>query len=189
MQKWHKLAAGQVFDAFVAYNERADLDDARDREDVVTVWRRVVHLLSHYANGTDGETQRAFWRTDGRHVDFLRLIKRRSRFNRCDALGGALLERDRISAWEADLARELMRTDGALALARELGKLEPVRRLSRELEVTFKIIQAYTGCATWEIRAALAECEGARPEGWCPEGHPLFELISTNRPVAGEGRE
>lgn len=180
---WHREAAEMAFGARTAHDRMISNGRGREREDAVTVWRRTAHVLNEYANGQPWDTWEAFWGEAMSRDAYLRLIERRSRFNRCDENGEAVTVRDSVADWERSLAHAITASEKRAAYAHRVGLEEPTRRTELELSVDLSIAAAYTGCSLDDLRTALRDCDGQDPDYGDPTGHPLFELITANRPT------
>lgn len=202
LAEFHGLLADHLISAYRQHAGRPGPGEPGylnvESQDAVTVWRRLAHVVSGYANGADVRGRRptweAFW-ADGMDRDkFLKLIVRRSRIVRALANGGDLdttLVDDSVRYWENSLALSTITDDGHAESARQTGHREAARRLMLETEIDFAVIQAYTGVDIGTLRRTVRECGGKRPtypgsdgngsRTW--EAHPLFDLITANRPT------
>lgn len=166
--------------------------------DAVTMWRHMAHMAHSYANGADVRGIRPTWSDlweDGMDREkFLALITERSRILRAVKRGGdmdAMLVDDSVRYWEYDLALFTVTNDECAESARQSGNREAARRLMLETEIDLALIRAYTGVGIATLRRTLRECKGERPtypgrgrdgsRTWEP--HPLFDLITANRPT------
>lgn len=184
--EFHEIAAGLLTAAKTAH-------DGERTPDNVTVWRHTAHVLSMYANKEKGAdrtaTWGAFWSDGIDHVGFTRLLARRTRFARCEADGSAPLYDDSVAEWEFSLAEMIVTGESCNAYAVKMNRTDAIRRLGLEFDVVLNITAAYTGCSHDDIMTALRECDGEAPRySYGPDGreyapHPLFELITANRPT------
>jgi len=192
----HLINARRRYDGRPGPGEPGYLSD--ESADAVTVWRHLAHVANMYANGEDVRGKRptweAFWADGMDRAAFLRLIAKRSRITRALANGGdmdVMFVDDSVRYWEYDLALLTMTRVDHVEAARRYGKAEAVRRIGLELEVSLTVAQAYTGVDMATLRRTVRECGDARPTypGHGPDGrtwepHPLFDLITANRPTA-----
>lgn len=164
----------------------------QDSQNAVTVWRRLAHLASDYANGTAVRgirpTWGAFWADGIDRAGLLALITERSRFNRCRKDGTADTYDDSIRWWECGLARGVTWTFELIETARRTGNPETIKRIELDHEVTVKFARAYTGVSLAEFRRIANEHASedamafAAAPGEYPE-HPMIDLITANRPT------
>ena len=167
--------------------------------DAVTMWRHMAHLAHSYANGAEVRGIRPTWSDlweDGMDREkFLALITDRSRILRAVKSGGdmdAMLVDDSVRYWEFTLALSTVTDDENAESARQNGNREAARRIMLETEIDLAVIRAYTDVDIATLRRTLRECKGERPMSpgvdgngarkWEP--HPLFDLITANRPTA-----
>lgn len=187
------ISAKRQYDGRPASGEPGYLSQAS--QNAVTVWRRTAHLVDGYANGAARRGVRPGWGAlwdDGKdRAAFLRLVKKRSWFNRCGENGEAPLYEDSVSYWEFELARAVMDTASLVTVVRKGGSPETIRRIELEHEVTVHVAVAYTGVSLADFRRTVNKHAGWGIDG--PKGrgsergyplHPMLELITTNRPIA-----
>lgn len=184
--EFHEIAAALLVEMKTEHDEMRTPDN-------VTTWRHAAHVLSMYANKEKGAdrtaTWGAFWSDGIDRIGFVRLLARRTRFARCQADGDAPLCDDSVEEWERLLAHAITAAESAHAFAVKIHKADAARRLGLELDMSLNIAAAYTGCSDDDLRAALRECDGEHPtythtpEGRVNNPHPLFELITANRPT------
>lgn len=167
--------------------------------DAVTVWRHAAHVANMYANGAGALGIRpgwaAFWEDGLNRADFLRLMEERSRILRAVDNGGNMdtfLVDDSVRYWEYELATMAVTKADHAAAAERYRKAEAVRRIGLELDVTVTVTEMYTGLDRATILRTLRECGETRPEYPSHGGedgervwkaHPLFDMITANRPT------
>ncbi len=161
--------------------------------DAVTMWRHMAHMVSVYANGADVRgvhpTWAAFWEDAPTRDKFLSLVAERSRITRAVSRDGdmdVMYVGDSVRYWEFSLALSTVTNDEHAESARRSGNREATRRIMLETEIDLALIRAYTGVDIATLRRTLRECKGERPvtragHGW--DAHPLFDLITANRPT------
>lgn len=184
--EFHEIAATLLVEMKTAHDEMRTPDN-------VTTWRHAASVLSMYANKEKGAdrtaTWGAFWADGMDHIGFMRLLARRTRFARCRADGDAPLCDDSVTEWEFSLAEMLVTGESCNAYAAKMNRADAIRRLGLEFDVVVNVTAAYTGRSHGDIMAALRECDGEGPRySYGPDGreyapHPLFELITANRPT------
>jgi hypothetical protein len=185
------IVAKRQHDARPKPGQTGYLDQAS--QDAVTVWRRMAHLVNNYANGAAVRgirpTWEAFWVDGIDRAGMLALIAERSRFNRCGEDGEARLYDDSVTAWEYRLAREVMWSAELVTAARKGGDAVTVRRIELDHGVAVLLTATYTGLDTPEIRQVVKSRAGedvtmtfASTSG-AYASHPLFDLITANRPT------
>jgi hypothetical protein len=186
------IKAKTVHDARPKPGEPGYLNQAS--QDAVTIFRRIAHLASGYANGEAKRgirpTWEAFWRDGIDRRGYVRLLDTRTRFKRCDADGEAATYDDSVTYWEWSLARAVMWTDHLIPEARKTGNPETIARITLDHAVTVRLAAAYTGLDVGDVRRAMAEAEGAEVDPPTYHGggreypaHPVFELITAGRPT------
>jgi hypothetical protein len=170
----------------------------QESQDAVTMWRHMAHMAHSYANGADVRGIRPTWSDlweDGMdRGKFLALITERSRILRAVKRGGdmdTMLVDDSVRYWEYSLALSTVTNDEHAESARRNGNREAARRIMLETEIDLALIRAYTDVDIATLRRTLRECKGERPtypgtdadgnRKWEP--HPLFDLITANRPT------
>lgn len=170
----------------------------QESQDAVTMWRHMAHMAHSYANGADVRGIRPTWSDlweDGMDREkFLALITERSRILRAVERGGdmdTMLVDDSVRYWEFTLALSTVTNDDHAESARRSGNQEATRRIMLETEIDLALIRAYTDVDIATLRRTLRECGGKRPVSpgvdadgnrtWEP--HPLFDLITANRPT------
>lgn len=200
--EFHGLLADMLTDARDKYDARPGpgesgyLNDAS--ADAVTAWRHLAHVVDSYANGADKRGIRpgwgAFWSDGMDRPALLKLIARRSRITRAVSNGGdmdTMLVDDSVRYWEYGLALSMMTDVDHLLAAHRCKKTEAVRRIGLELALSVTVVAAYTGLDAAEIQKTVEDCGTTRPTypGHGPDGsrtwepHPLFDLITANRPT------
>jgi len=200
LEEFHGIVADLLISAKRQYDGRPKPGDLgylnQASQDATTVWRRMVHLVSGYANGEDVRgvhpTPEAFWEDGMSRADYLKLVTSRSRITRALANGGDMDTRlydDSVRHWEDGLARAVMNSAELIGVARRTGNQETIRRIELDHEVTVNLAVAYTGVSLAEFRRIVNEREGedtmmafATAPGKHPE-HPMAELITANRPT------
>ena len=170
----------------------------QESQDAVTMWRHMAHMAHSYANGADVRGIRPTWSDlweDGMDREkFLALITERSRILRAVERGGdmdTMLVDDSVRYWEFTLALSTVTNDDHAESARRSGNQEATRRIMLETEIDLALIRAYTDVDIATLRRTLRECGGKCPVSpgvdadgnrtWEP--HPLFDLITANRPT------
>jgi hypothetical protein len=170
----------------------------QESQDAVTMWRHMAHMAHSYANGADVRGIRPTWSDlweDGMDREkFLALITERSRILRAVKRGGdmdTMPVDDSVRYWEFSLALSTVTNDEHAESARRSGNQEATRRIMLETEIDLALIRAYTDVDIATLRRRLRECKGERPVSpgvdadgnrkWEP--HPLFDLITANRPT------
>lgn len=200
--EFHGLLADLLINARRKYDGRPGPGEpgylGDESADAVTLWRHLASTVNGYANGAHVRgirpTWEAFWADGMDRAKFLKLVARRSRIVRAISNGGDMdttLVDDSVRYWEYDLALSTVTNDGYAESARRSGNREAARRITLETEVDLTVIQAYTGVDLATLRSTLRECEGKHPAypGQGPDGsraweaHPLFDLITANRPT------
>ena len=161
--------------------------------DSVTMWRHMAHMVNTYANGADVRgihpTWAAFWEDNPTREKFLALVTERSRITRALSRDGNMdptYVGDSVRYWEFSLALSTVTNDEHAETARRNGNREAARRIMLETEIDLALIRAYTGVDIATLRRTLRDCKGERPmspgaNGW--DAHPLFDLITANRPT------
>lgn len=198
--EFHGIAADLLISAKRQYDGRPKPGETgyldQDSQNATTVWRRTVHLISGYANGTAVRgvhpTPEAFWADGMDRAKFLKLVARRSRIVRAIVNGGdmeARLYDDSVRHWECGLARDVMHSAELIPAAWKTGNRETIRRIELDHEVTVNLAVAYTGVSLAEFRRIVNEREGessmtafAHESGKFPD-HPMADLITANRPT------
>lgn len=200
--EFHGLLADMLTEARERYDARPKagepgyLGDAS--ADAVTAWRHLASTVNGYANGAHKRgirpTWQAFWADGMDRTAFLKLVARRSRIVRAITNGGdmdTMLTDDSVKFWEHDLSLGIMTDVDHLMAAHAYGKAEPVRRISLELALSLQVAAAYTGLTVDALRVVVEGCGKTRPThpghdadgGRAWEPHPLFDLITANRPT------
>lgn len=197
LREFHGVLANRLVGAKREYDGRPKPGEPgylnQDSQNAVTVWRRFAHLASDYANGADVRgirpTWEAFWADGINREGFLTLLSERSRFNRSDANGEAQYYDDSVRYWECGLARSVMSSAELIGVARTTGKVETIKRIELDHEVTVQFARAYTGVDLAEFRRIVSDRAGedvmmafAETSGKYPE-HPMIDLIAANRPT------
>lgn len=200
--EFHGLLADRLVSARRKYDGRPGPGQPgylnAESQDATTAWRHLAHLANGYANGGEKRgirpTWEAFWADGMDRAAFLRLIERRSRILRAVKNGGdmdTMLVDDSVRYWEYDLALGIMTHIDHVEAARRYNKPEAVRRIGLELDLSMIVAQAYTGLDLATLHRTARECGDVRPTypGHGPDGsrtwepHPLFDLITANRPT------
>ncbi len=187
------ISARRKYDGRPGPGELGYLGDAS--ADAVTTWRHLADVVGRYANGAQVRgirpTWKAFWADGMDRNAYLRLVAGRSRIVRAGDDMDAMLVDDSVRYWEYDLANTIMTKVDHVAAAHRYGKTEAVRRIGLELEVSLAVAQAYTGVDLTTLRRTVLDSGENRPAypgraadgGRKWEAHPLFDLITANRPT------
>ncbi|AYD81482.1 hypothetical protein SEA_JUSTBECAUSE_327 [Streptomyces phage JustBecause] len=200
--EFHGLLADLLINARRKHDGRPGLGEpgylGQESQDAVTMWRHMAHMAHSYANGADVRGARPTWSDlweDGMdRGKFLALITERSRILRAVKRGGDMdttLMDDSVRYWEYSLALSTVTNDDHAESARQSGNREAARRITLETEIDLALIRAYTDVDIATLRRTLRECKSERPtypgvdadgnRKWEP--HPLFDLITANRPT------
>lgn len=167
--------------------------------DAVTAWRHLAITAHGYANGASVNgakrpTWERFWQEGMDRAAFVKLLARQSRITRALAADGdmdTMLLDDSVRYWEYSHALSIMTDMDHAEAARRSGNKEAARRILLEMSLSIAVSAAYTGLDAAHVRETAQKCGTTRPKhpGSAPDGsrvwepHPLFDLLSANRPV------
>ena len=201
LAEFHGILADLLTDARRRYDGRPGPGEPGyldiESQNATTAWRHLAVTVHGYANGAHVRgirpTWEAFWADGMDRSKFLKLIARRSRIVRAISNGGDMdttLVDDSVRYWENELATGIMTRVDHVEAARRYNKPDAVRRIGLELELSLTVAQAYTGVDMATLRRTVQGCGDVRPvyptydadgnRKW--EAHPLFDLITANRP-------
>lgn len=176
------LADGMV-SAWANRERTRDLGPGDPRsQDAVTVVRRWGSILTGYCGDRArfGDTRHMLT-----HAGVRDLLRRQSRFTRCDADGTAPMYDDSVALWEFDMCHELIALVRGQARAIELQAVpRTIHRLGRESEITANVLAAYCGSGPFTL------LEQARREElpWQEAGTHGAESVSALRDRVRGGR-